>query len=190
MGHINFTRIEWLLWHPFYRWGNGGSREVQSHSSEAAELRFNQRLVQLGSWYSFWWHHSAAKSLQSCPTLCDPINSSPPGSPVPGILQARTLEWVAVSFSNTILPTLKDAGENKSFHRRCPIQSSLHWKFLSLQVGTAPGIYPGFQALPPWEGKAIPRIHDGLAANGNIIGLSWGTYSGVMQMFSCSHNLN
>ena len=42
----------------------------------------------------------AAKSLQSCPTLCDPIDGSPPGSPVPGILQARTLEWVAISFSN------------------------------------------------------------------------------------------
>ena len=43
---------------------------------------------------------SAAKSLQSCPTLCDPIDGSPPGSPIPGILQARTLEWVAISFSN------------------------------------------------------------------------------------------
>ena len=43
---------------------------------------------------------SAAKSLQSCPTLCDPIDGSPPGSPVPGILQARTLEWVAIAFSN------------------------------------------------------------------------------------------
>ena len=42
---------------------------------------------------------TAAKSLQSCPTLCDPIDDSPPGSAVPGILQARTLEWVAVSFS-------------------------------------------------------------------------------------------
>ena len=41
-----------------------------------------------------------AKSLQSCPTLCDPIDGSPPGSPVPGILQERTLEWVAISFSN------------------------------------------------------------------------------------------
>ena len=41
-----------------------------------------------------------AKSLQSCPTLCDPIDGSPPGSPVPGILQARTLEWVAISFSS------------------------------------------------------------------------------------------
>ena len=43
---------------------------------------------------------AAAKSLQSCPTLCNPMDCSPPGSPVPGILQARTLEWVAISFSN------------------------------------------------------------------------------------------
>ena len=43
---------------------------------------------------------AAAKSLQSCPTLCDPIDGSPPGSPVPGIFQARTLEWVAISFSS------------------------------------------------------------------------------------------
>ena len=43
---------------------------------------------------------TAAKSLQSCPTLCDPIDGSPPGSPIPGILQASTLEWVAISFSN------------------------------------------------------------------------------------------
>ena len=43
---------------------------------------------------------TAAKSLQSCPTPCDPIDGSPPGSPVPGILQARTLEWVAISFYN------------------------------------------------------------------------------------------
>ena len=43
---------------------------------------------------------AAAKLLQSCPTLCEPRDGSPPGSPVPGILQARTLEWVAISFSN------------------------------------------------------------------------------------------
>ena len=43
---------------------------------------------------------AAAESLQLCPTLCDPIDGSPPGSPAPGILQARTLEWVAISFSN------------------------------------------------------------------------------------------
>ena len=47
--------------------------------------------------------NGAAKSLQSCPTLCDPIDGSPPGSAVPGILQARTLEWVAISFSNRMV---------------------------------------------------------------------------------------
>ena len=43
---------------------------------------------------------AAAKSLQSCPTQCDPIDGSPPGSPIPGILQARILEWIAIAFSN------------------------------------------------------------------------------------------
>ena len=46
------------------------------------------------------YYAAAAKSLQSCPTLCDPMDGSPPGSPIPGILQERTLEWVAISFSN------------------------------------------------------------------------------------------
>ena len=51
-------------------------------------------------WCQLQKHLAAAKSLQSCPTLCDPIDSSLPGSPVPGILEARTLEWVTISFSN------------------------------------------------------------------------------------------
>ena len=59
---------------------------------------------------------AAAKSLQSCPTLCDPIDSSPPGSPIPGILQARTLEWVAISFSNA----WKGKVKVKSFSRVRP----------------------------------------------------------------------
>ena len=50
--------------------------------------------------YTYAAAAAAAKSLQSCPTLCDPIDGSPPGSAVPGILQARTLEWAAISFSN------------------------------------------------------------------------------------------
>ena len=54
-----------------------------------------------GAFHPVSLHAAAtAKSLQSCPTLCDPIDVSPPGSPVPEILQARTLEWVAISFSN------------------------------------------------------------------------------------------
>ena len=63
--------------------------------------------VFLSSWWLVMTHPlvelpaaAAAKSLQSCPTLCNPIDGSPPGSPVPGILQSRTLEWVAMSFSN------------------------------------------------------------------------------------------
>ena len=51
-------------------------------------------------WVKFTTAAAATKSLQSCPTLCDPIDDNPPGSPIPGILQARTLEWVAISFSN------------------------------------------------------------------------------------------
>ena len=54
----------------------------------------------MGEFNSYDHAAAAAKSLQSCPTLCDPIDGSLPGSPVPGILQARTLEWVAISFSN------------------------------------------------------------------------------------------
>ena len=50
--------------------------------------------------YIFLCKYAAAKSLQSCLTLCDPMDSSPPGSAIPGILHARTLEWVAISFSN------------------------------------------------------------------------------------------
>ena len=52
------------------------------------------------SWFAWAAAAAAAKSLQSCLTLCDPIDGSPPGSPVPGIPQARTLEWVAISFSS------------------------------------------------------------------------------------------
>ena len=56
--------------------------------------------VQQVSQYIYAAAAAAAESLQSCLTLCDPIDGSPPGSPVPGILQARVLEWVAISFSN------------------------------------------------------------------------------------------
>ena len=60
---------------------------------------------------------AAAKSLQSCPTLCDPIDGSPPGSPVPGILQARLLEWVAISFSEKhILRRPKFKGQRNRVH--------------------------------------------------------------------------
>ena len=62
---------------------------------------------------------AAAKSLQSCPTLCDPRDGSPPGSPVPGLLQARTLEWVAISFSSECM---KVKSENE-VAQSCPTPS-------------------------------------------------------------------
>ena len=65
-----------------------------------------------------WQEWAAAKSLQSCPTLCDPIDSSPPRSPVPGILQARTLEWVAISFSNAWNVGLEEAQAGIKIARR------------------------------------------------------------------------
>ena len=60
----------------------------------------NLERVKLSKEVSFIYPAAAAQSLQSCPTLCDPIDGSPPGSSVPGILQARTLEWVAIAFSH------------------------------------------------------------------------------------------
>ena len=82
---------------------------LQHHSSKASILRCSAFFtVQLSHPYMTTGKAialtaaaaAAAKSLQSCLTLCDPTDSSPPGSPVPGILQARILEWVAISFSN------------------------------------------------------------------------------------------
>ena len=62
----------------------------------------------------------AAKSLQSCPTLCNPRDGSPPGSPVPGILQARTLEWGAIAFSDA-----KVMGSQKSLGREDPLEKEM-----------------------------------------------------------------
>ena len=70
---------------------------AKTHDSDERDL-IKMRLINKG--VSNHAAAAAAKSLQSCPTLCNPIDRSPPGSPIPGILQARTLEWVAISFSN------------------------------------------------------------------------------------------
>ena len=73
---------------------------------------------------------AAAKSLQSCPTLCDPIDGSPPGSPVPWILQARTLEWVAISFSNAWKWKVKV----KSFPGTHGYNTSVNWYGNLMQI--------------------------------------------------------
>ena len=88
---------------------------------------------------------AAAKSVQSCPTLCDPIDGSPPGSPVPGILQARTLEWVAISFSNACKWKVKV----KSLSRVRP--SATPW---TAAFQAPPSM--GFSRKEYWSGVPLP----------------------------------
>ena len=95
------------------------------------------------------WHkfNVAAKSLQSCLTLCDPIDGSPPGTPVPGIVQARTLEWVAISFSN--------AGKWK-----VKVKLLSHVRLLATPWTTAHQAPPfmGFSRQEYWSGVPLPSL--------------------------------
>ena len=95
---------------------------------------------------------AAAKSLQSCPTLCNPMDGSPPGSPVPGILQARTLEWVAISFSHA----WKWKGKVKSLSRALLFSDPMD---CSLPGSSAHGIFQAretyFQLMTFYETALI-----------------------------------
>ena len=96
---------------------------------------------------------AAAKSLQSCLTLCDPIDGSPPGSPVPGILQARTLEWVAISFSN-------------AWKWKMKVKSFSHvWTPLATPLTTVYQAPPsmGFSRQEYWSGVPLPSPSSVLA---------------------------
>ena len=92
---------------------------------------------------------AAAKSLQSCPILCNPIDGSPPGSPLPGILQARILEWVAISFSNAWKWTVK-------------VKSLSHVKLLETPWTAAYQAPPsmGFARQEYWSGLPLPFPRD------------------------------
>ena len=83
----------------------GWSQSKKQHpvvdvTGDGSKVRCCKEQYCIGSWNVRSTAAAAAKSLQLCPTLCNPIDGSPPGSPIPGILQARTLEWVAISFSS------------------------------------------------------------------------------------------
>ena len=75
------------------------SPREETETQEETHMKWRSEVIELQA-KGCWAAAAAAKSLQSCPTLCDPIDGNPPGSAVPGILQARTLEWVAIAFSN------------------------------------------------------------------------------------------
>ena len=103
-------------------------------------------LTKQKNYWFFKWNFraaTAAKSLQSSPTLCDPIDGSPPGSPVPGILQARTLEWVAISFSNAGKRKVKV----KSLSRVTP------WT-----AGFQAPLSMGFSRQEYWSGVPLPSL--------------------------------
>ena len=92
---------------------------------------------------------AAAKSLQSCPIPCDPIDSSPPGSLVPGILQARTLEWVAISFSN-------------AWKWKVKVKSFSRVQLLATPWTTAYQAPPsmGFSSQEYWSGVPVPSLQE------------------------------
>ena len=97
---------------------------------------------------------AAAKSLQSCPTLCDPIDGSPPGSPVPGILQARTLEWVAIAFSN-------------AWKWKVKVKSLSHvWFFRTPWIASYQVPPPmGFSRQELWSGVPLPSPTNSILAH-------------------------
>ena len=92
---------------------------------------------------------TAAKSLQSCPSLYDPIDGSPPGSPVPGILQARTLEWVAISFSN-------------AWKWKVKVKSLSRVQLLAIPWTAAYQAPPsmGFSRQEYWSGMPLPSLNN------------------------------
>ena len=101
---------------------------------------------------------AAAKSLQLCPTLCDPIDGSPPGSAIPGILQARTLEWIAISFSN-------------AWKWKVKVKSLSHVQ-LSVTLWTAAYQAPlsmGFSRQEYWSGLPLPSPFLLFRLNKNIL---------------------
>ena len=97
--------------------------------------------------HMFWHAAAAAKSLQLCPTLCDPIDGSPPGSTVPGILQTRALEWVAISFSKAWKWKVKSESE---VALSCPTLSNPPWT-AAYQVPLS----MGFSRQEYWSGLPL-----------------------------------
>ena len=115
---------------------------------------------------------AAAKSLQSCPTLCDPRDGSPAGSPIPGILQARTLEWVAISFSN-------------AWKWKVKVKSVSRVRLLATPRTAAYQAPPsmGFSRQEYWSGVALPSPSLSLGIAINMTQLQW--LSDSLSLYSC-----
>ena len=116
---------------------------------------------------------ATAKSLQSCPTLCNPIDGSPPGFPVPGVLQARTLEWVAISFSNAWKWKVKV----KSLSRIRP--SATPW---TAAFQAPPSM--GFSRQEYWSGVPLPSPETGKSHWRDVCGIIF-PFSGYSSRTLC-----
>ena len=110
---------------------------------------------------AFEFAAAAAKSVQSCPTLCNSIDGSPPGSPVPGILQVRTLEWVAISFSN-------------AWKCKVKVKSLSHVQLLATPWTVAHQAPPsmGFSRQEDWSGVPLPSVFE---------------FAGILKKRKCQH---
>ena len=127
--------------------------------------------------YPFRVHNSAAaKSLQSCPTLCDPIDGSPPGSSIPGILQARALEWVAISFSN-------------AWKWRVKVKSlSRVWLLVTPWTAAHQAPPPmGFSRQEFWSGVPLPSPHNSGFENIHKVLWWWSRISSVYHSPKFNH---
>ena len=140
-----------LLWLPHWIWRSTPKwwpKKIQKLTVKRKDyLFFHPRLFTNIIIYSFLnTPAAAAKSLQLCPTLCNPIDGSPPGSPVPGILQARTLEWVAISFSN-------------AWKWKVKVKSLSHTRLLATPWTAAYQAPPsmGFSRQKYWRGVPLPN---------------------------------
>ena len=112
------------------------------------EGHFIPHFIPVGCSWTSYILAAAAKSLQSCPTLCDPIDGSPLDSPIPGILQARTLEWVAISFSNAWKWKVKVKSLSPVWLLATP-WTAAYQAFLST----------GFPRQEYWSGVSLPSLH-------------------------------
>ena len=128
-------------WDPFLEWGNWVVKRLINHQGHTG-IKWKIRYL-----LSELTNAAAAKSRQSCRTLCDPIDGSPSGSPVPGILQARTPEWIAISFSNAWKWKVKV----KSLSRL--------WLFVTPWTAAhqAP-LSMGFSRQEYWSGGPVPSL--------------------------------
>ena len=129
-------------------------------------------------WIKKWT--ATAKSHQSCPTLCDPIDGSPPGSPIPGILQARTLEWVAISFSN-------------AWKWKVKVKSLSHVWLLATPCTAAYQAPPsmGFSRQEYWSGVPLPSPNKCINIFKNSLGgilYAYGYYIPNAKILSSSYN--